>query len=521
MKYISTTLIKLAYLAQASSKYKNIKRSVYNFLESNNFRYRKAVDFFMMFLIFSSIFIMVRDVKSPENDYLYFFNHYVITFIFLIEYLLRFWVYNDSSKIIIEQLESDRFLNKHLNLKKSIQSIISKKIEFMTSPRAIIDLLAIMPFFHELRLLRIFILFRVFKLFRYTRSIQEFFTVLKSKKFEFIILISFIAIVVFISGVMIYVMEANNPNSPIDTLFEAFYWSLVTISTVGYGDLVPVTEAGQVVAMLIIVSGIAVISFSTSIVVSAFSDKLEDIRNNKTISDISKLKDIFLICGYNALAYQVALKLKHKNENVVIIDNDEENIKEARKHSLIAMNLDPSSLQTYKSLEIDFNKDVKAVISLYSDDVLNVYTALTIRSFNKKIKLISLLIQESHRKKLSLCGVDKIVYPQELVGLMVKEYSGRPVAFETIHELRSESQSINIQEIKVDKSIYENSVYVKDMHVKDYKIILLGIYKEDLEQFLFNPIDSTLIEPHDILLVIGHKKLINEFNINIHKKISR
>ncbi|MEA1917311.1 MAG: NAD-binding protein, partial [Campylobacterota bacterium] len=314
--------------------------------------------------------------------------------------------------------------------------------------------------------------------------------------------------------------EATNPDSPIDTLFEAFYWSLVTISTVGYGDLAPVTQSGRSVAMVIIMFGIAVISFSTSIVVSAFSDKLEDIRNNKMVSDISKYKNIFLICGYSPLASQVALKLIADGNSVVLLDSDEKSIEAAKKQKISAMKLDPASLESYKILNLDFNKDVRAVITLYNDDILNVYTALTIRSFNKKLKLISLLVNELHRKKLSLCGVDHIVYPQELVGLMVKEYSGRPVAFETIHELRSESQDINLEEIKVDKFIYKNSVYVCDLNTQKYKIILLGIYKEDSKLFLFNPIDSTIIEPSDILLLIGNTKLIKEFNIDIHKKIS-
>jgi voltage-gated potassium channel len=240
--------------------------------------------------------------------------------------MLRVWVYSDNSKLIIKRYEHDEFLQRDFDIFDALKEIVLVKYAYISSLSAIIDVLAIMPFFHELRLLRIFILFRVFKLFRYTKSLRHLLSVLTHKKFELLTLLMFAAIVVFVSGILIYIMEANNPESPIDTLFEAFYWSVVTISTVGYGDFVPKTEAGQVVAMFIIVSGIAVLSFSTSIVVSACTERMDDIVENKLIEDISSLKQFYLICDYTQTAQQVASKLRRNGKNVVVLDRDEQKI---------------------------------------------------------------------------------------------------------------------------------------------------------------------------------------------------
>src|SRR3990167_6403728 len=265
-------VVDAAYFLQTCHPYRKVKNNVYNLLENHQYHYKKIFDLFMIALVFISVYILIRQVKNELSSGWLFFNNYIISVIFLLEYLLRLWVYSDSSKSIIEQYEQDLFLHRQFSLRKAIGLAMSRKFEFIRSPSAIIDLLAVMPFFHELRMLRVFILFRVLKLFRYAKSLRRLLSILSSKKFEFFTLIIFTMIVTMIASVLIYVMEANNPESPVDTLFDAVYWAVVTIFTVGYGDIIPVTSEGRVVAMVVIVLGIAVISFATSIVVSARSE---------------------------------------------------------------------------------------------------------------------------------------------------------------------------------------------------------------------------------------------------------
>ncbi|MDD5211250.1 MAG: ion channel, partial [Sulfuricurvum sp.] len=240
-------------------------------------------------MITISVYILIRHVKHEVSPGWLFFNNYIISIFFLTEYLLRLWIYNSVSKIIIEQYEYDLYLQRSFNFTSAFKKIATSKAGFIFSPAAIVDLLAIMPFFHELRMLRIFIIFRVFKLFRYTKSLRQLLSILASKKFEILTLTMFSAVMIMVSSVLIYVMEANVPTSNINTLFDAVYWSVVTIFTVGYGDFVPVTHEGRVVAMMIIMAGIAVIAFATSIVVSAFTEKLDHIKEEKLIDDVSKM----------------------------------------------------------------------------------------------------------------------------------------------------------------------------------------------------------------------------------------
>ena len=518
MNFLKRFIVDSAYVIQTSKGYQKRKRFFYNLLENSENRYKKYFDTVMITLIFVSIAILIREVKHELPFHLVFFNSYVISMIFFIEYLLRFWVYGSVSQAIIKRYEYDTYLGRKFKLHKALRNIVRFKLTYIFSIRAIIDLLAVLPFFHELRLLRIFILFRVFKLFRYTRSFQTMASVLATKKFEFFTLAMFASVVVFVSSILIYVMEANNANSPIDSLYEAFYWSIVTISTVGYGDMVPLSDEGRFVAMLVIIAGISVLAFTTSLFVSAFTEKLDEIREVKTIEDISKINKFYIICGYQEVAREVALALSKKHKHLIILDDDENRVENAKDDGFIALNYNPGSVESYEKLHVNINTQVETILCLMDDDVENVYTALTVRSINKEIPILSLLVNESNRKKLQYAGVNEIIYPQELVGLIVKELVGRPVAFEAIHELRSENSHINIHEIVISKRVLENYVLVGELENQRFRLVLLGVYKKSSGEFYFNPLDETLLEDGDYILMIGNKIFLKEFEIHLNKK---
>jgi len=519
MNFFVRLLVDFAYFLNSSVWYQRKRRFFYNILENDDYKYKKYFDVFMMILIFTSVSILIYEVKRDSHDFFKFFNTYVISFIFFIEYMLRLWISSSISKVIIHQNEYSDLLGRKFDLLYILRRILRDKLDYMLSVKAIIDLLAIMPFFHELRLLRIFILFRVFKLFRYAKSFQTFSAVLSTKKFEFFTLSMFASIVIFVSSVLIYVMEANNPSSPIDTLYEAFYWSIVTISTVGYGDVVAVTPEGQFVAVVVILSGISVLAFTTSLFVSAFTEKLEDIKESKIIQDIAKMQRIYIICGYENIAKEVAKKLIRSNFNILVLDDSLERIEMAKRDGHMSLNYNPGSVDSYKKLNINISKQVKAILCLREDDVENVYSALTIRSIDKDIYILSLLINRVNKKKLIHSGVNEILYDKEFVGLIAKEYIGQPVAFEAIHAIRSENSTIKMEEILVTERIANGITFVGELENINYRIVLLGIYKKESGRFYFNPINDTILEVGDYLLVIGNHMFIKEYVKYLSKKM--
>jgi len=506
-----------AYSLSVSQSYQKNKRFVHNCLENDDYKYKKYFDIFMVILIFLSVSILIREVKSHVDDFWLNFSNYFVSLVFFVEYILRLWISSSVSNIIIKNYEHDDMLDIEFQLSSTFYEIIKSKLQYIFSIKAIIDLLAIIPFFHQLRLLRVFVLFRVFKLFRYARSFQTFTSVLATKKFEFITLLMFAGIVIFVSSVLIYVMEANEANSKIDTLYDAFYWSIVTISTVGYGDITPITTSGKFVTMMVIITGIAVLAFTTSIIVSAFDEKLDEIKEVKTIDDIRKIKGLYIICGYENIAKEVAKQLL-VNNNVLVLDEDISRVEEAKRDGILALNYDPGNIDSYKKLRIDINTQVRAILCLRESDVENVYTTLTVRSISKDVYILSLLINDIHKNKLVFADANEILYTKELVGMIAREFIGKPVAFEAIHTLRAGYKNIDIDEIIIDKRVLSSFATIGELNNIKYRLVLLGIYRQAHKRFFFSPIDSTILEHGDYLVVIGNKVFIKEFEKYLHTK---
>ena len=518
MKLLARAIVDGAYALESSVRFRRTRNFADNLLNNNAFALKRYFDLFMMTLILSSVFILIRDVKFRENDFLAIFNDYIISVIFLIEYSMRFWVSSSSAQIIIRQYEKDQLLQREFRLKRALYKVFRAKWYYVSSLPAIIDLLAIMPFFHEMRLFRLFIIFRVFKLFRYTQNMQQFTTILGTKKFELLTLLTFAGLILFVSSVLIYVMEALNPASPVNTLFDALYWAIVTISTVGYGDVIPITFEGRIVAIAVIISGIAVLAFATSIVVSAFSENMESIREGKLAQDIQKMKHFYLICGYSSIAAQTASKLERMGRSVVVLDKDASRIDEARRHHHLAINIDPSSLEAYQILGMDIEKQVSAVILLGDSDVENVYTALTVRSMNKKVRVLAILHDKKHRRKLRSAGVNDVVYAQELIGQLSREYSGHPIAFEALHALRAEDSGVMIDEILVDSRMARLVKTVQDLQIRGRRVVLVGVDSQREGKFVFNPGGDFMLDENDLVVVIGENAMLREYRIALHKQ---
>ena len=516
MSHLARFSVWFAYLLDSSPGYRKTKRYIVRLFGDDRFRPKMYYDYFMILLVLISVVILVRDVKHDVPAVLIYFNSYVISIIFFIEYLLRLWAYSDSRKTIIAQYERDLFLQRDFLIYPVFKKILAKKWKFIRSPQAIIDLLAVMPFFHEFRILRIFVLFRVFKMFRYTRRIQNMLSILNTKRFELLTLLMFSSTLIFLSTVLIYIIEANDPHTNINTLYDAFYWTIVTISTVGFGDVVPVSDAGRLIAIVTILLSVAVLSFATSIIISAFTQKLDEIKENDNIEKSMQLKHLHLICGWSKVAHITSQKLKKNDKKFIILDSDKQAVAEAQRYGYLAFWLDPTEVISYAKLEIDFKSNIAAVICLYDDDVQNIYVALTVRVIDPNVQIISLLKSESNRIKMEHVGVNEIIYPQHLTGTIAREFAGKPAAFEVLHAIRSEHEGADLEEIVIDELILLHFSTVASLECKRYHLLLLGIQKE--KEFIFNPGGDVVLEKDNALVLLGEKSLFYEFDHFVHSR---
>ena len=505
---ISELIVKFAFWLHGSGRYEKVKTLFRDNLNDSNSRYKKYVDSLMIFLILTSVGILVYEVRNSVPEWMDFYDIYIVSILFFIEYILRLWVDSDGHTIIVNDYNECQFLHKPFVLSISMKKIFKHKISYMLSPSAIVDLLAILPAYRPLSILRIFVLFRVFKLLRYTRSISHFIDVLSSKRFELYTLLFLLVFIVFTAGIAIYVFEETS-NSSIETLFDAFYWAMVTISTVGYGDISPVTDQGKAISMVIITSGIVIISFATSIIVSAFSEKLDELKENRIIEDVNKNKTFLVICGYGQLAKMFLRQEENMGTSYVVIDKDPMRVKQAIKDGYRAINDDASRYEVISKFNVSYSQ--VTVLCLTNSDVENIYIALNAKSLSRKIKVVARATNGDMKKKFELAGVDHIITPSGVANVMLNTAISQPAMYNAIYAILTGKDVANIDEIHTYECNKIIGLPISAIDFKSHKMLFLGIQRGVDGDFVFNPDKNIIIENDDILLVMGLKVSIEYF----------
>jgi len=516
-------LVSFAYFLESAPTYKRAKRFFDNLLNNDSYRYKKYFDIFMVFIILSSVIILVVDVREHVAYWLEWYDLYVVTVIFILEYILRLWVHDDIHKVIIAQYEESEFFDKPFSFKKVFSEIAAQKWEYITSIPAIIDLIAILPSYREIRVLRVFVLFRAFKMLRYSKSLLQFFEILRNKKIELYALLLLLSFFTLIASMMIYVFEGAGQNPNITSLFDAIYWAVVTVTTVGYGDITPVTHEGRFISILVIITGLGAITFLTSIIVSAFGEKLPEIKQTRVLNQVAKTKDLNLICGYGKIGQIVSDKLRARGEKILVIENDPEKVKKAELDGHQVLEADATKSETL--LKLKFCDNVKSVIAVTHNDIINVFITINARSLCKRVEIIARCSEKSVATKLKLAGANHLIMPEEIAGLLGAVYIGQPVAFDALQAILTRKKSARIDEVEVKRGSFLDGAKVGDFDFSTARLVLLAVLKplkpgEKMSHYvIFNPPEDTELHAHDILVVMGYNVSIADFKGRMEQSV--
>ena len=193
---LTRLIVYFAYFLKTSQRYRNCKMFFYDLLENPHSKLKSYFDFFMIVLVMLSVFLLIYGVREELGRDSEIFENIVVT-IFISEYLLRAWLYSDCHQTVLTQYEKSEYLGTRFRLSRVFLAIAGKKLQYIFTPVAIIDLLAILPSYRPLRVLRVFLIFRLFKIFRYSQSINVFADVLSNKRFELTTLALFMGFLIF------------------------------------------------------------------------------------------------------------------------------------------------------------------------------------------------------------------------------------------------------------------------------------------------------------------------------------
>lgn len=245
-----------------------MKKKVYNLINKNEV-FIKCI---YTLIVLNVFFLILESYKEIRAVYGGFFEVFEIisVLIFTVEYILRFWT-------------SD------LDEQYSGNSMV-KRLKFGVSTFGLIDLIAILPFYlpflftfdlRVVRILRLFRLLRIFKLGRYSKSLKLIKNVLRDTKSELSITIFMTFILLVLSSTLMYYIENEVQPENFASIVHSFWWAVATLTTVGYGDVYPITGLGKFLSAVIALLGIGFVALPTGIISSAFIEKIQESRKQK------------------------------------------------------------------------------------------------------------------------------------------------------------------------------------------------------------------------------------------------
>lgn len=231
-----------------------MKQYLKNIVEINDNRKSRIFAYFIQSLIFISIlsfsFETVPDLEPDTRKILRVIEVFCVV-IFTVEYILRIYV-------------------------------ADKKHKFIFSFFGIIDFLAILPFYlalgvdlRSLRALRFLRLFRILKLIRYNKAIKHFTKAISLAKEEILLFLIVTLILIYFSAVGIYYFEHEVQPENFASIFDSLWWAIITLTTVGYGDVYPITVGGKVFTFFILMIGLGIVAIPTGIISSALTKSVD------------------------------------------------------------------------------------------------------------------------------------------------------------------------------------------------------------------------------------------------------
>ncbi|WP_142398821.1 potassium channel family protein [Bacillus thuringiensis] len=291
------------------------------------------------------------------------------------------------------------------------------------------------------------------------------------------------------------------------SLFQAFWMTMITVLTVGYGDAVPVTQAGKVFALLIIPVGVGIVTYAIGVVAAMIieGNLFHAVRRKKMDKQIAQLKNHIIVCGCGRVGLQVVHELQEKKIPFVVVDKDESVLE---KGKLLYIHGDATEDQVLHHAGIS---RAAGLVAIVANDAENVFITLTARGLNDAIKIVARSEKPETEEKLRRAGANKVINPSSMAGIHIAKGIANPLTVHYIDTvLYGIEQSFVIEEILVGKDsiLVGKSLLESDVR-NQFDVTILAILRNG--DIIHNPTGQEKLQEHDMIIVFGLVEKLKQF----------
>ncbi len=291
---------------------------------------------------------------------------------------------------------------------------------------------------------------------------------------------------------------------------DAIYMTITTVATVGFGEVHPLSDAGRVFTLFLIVTGVSVFFYLVgSVAQLMFEGQIQRIIGRKKVEKkIDALQGHYIICGFGRIGSMICRELAANGVPFVVVEHNLEVLERVDDDRYLWMKGDATQDETLVRAGIH---RASGLVSVVTSDSENVYITLTARGLNPNLYILARSGEEGTELKLKRAGANKVVSPYSIGGMRMAQSILRPNVVDFI-EIATGSEHLDLQmeEITIPNgSRFAGATLVSSGFRKETGVIIVGIKKVH-GQMIFNPHSQAAIDDGDTLIVLGDPAAVDK-----------
>lgn len=283
-------------------------------------------------------------------------------------------------------------------------------------------------------------------------------------------------------------------------LFDSFYMTIVTLTTIGYEEVHRLSRAGRIFNVFMILYGVGVVAYTVNFIIRLILEgQIREVLGRRSMKKkLKNIKDHYIVCGYGRMGHIICKELASNNIPFVVVEK--ETIEQDEDDETLIITGDATVDDILLSAGI---ASAKGLISVLSSDAHNLFVVLSARGLNEKLQIVARAGDEGAEQKLIRAGADRVMSPYHIGGLRMAHTILKPSVVDFI-EFATKSGNIEVQmeEVAVAEGsrLAENTIEKAGIG-RDLGIIIVAIKKGGAMKF--NPTHKTEIKAGDILIALG------------------